>query len=161
MAELPTATTPSSTPDVTRALRQIEAAKLGADPDVAECLDSIGDLIRITGAPASIFAWVRHTFALENLRQYATRQHISLHESRAADEDQAPRTFVIWTAGSGGLAIIPAGQDPATSLLQLRKEVAQRAEETQQASDFQASVTDGHMEDLDSWDARISSQAGR
>ncbi|MFJ8154845.1 hypothetical protein [Streptomyces sp. NPDC094468] len=160
MAELPTATAPSSKSDVARALRQIEAAKLGTDPDVAECLDAIGDLIRITGAPASIFAWARHTFTRENLRQYAAQQHIKLHESRAADEDQAHRTFVIWTAGGEGMGIIPAGQDPAVSLLQLREEVERRAEEAALAANFQDTVAAGHIEDAETWYARAF-QAGK
>ncbi|WP_020141167.1 hypothetical protein [Streptomyces sp. 351MFTsu5.1] len=159
MAELPTATAPSTTPDVTRALRQIEAAKLGVTEDVAECLDAIGDLIRITGAPASILAWAHHTLSRETLRQYAAQQHIKLHESRATDEEQLARVVVIWAADSDGLAILPGGQNPATSLLQLREEVAQRQEDQQRAADFQASVAAGHVEDVDSWHARVAQAA--
>jgi hypothetical protein len=40
------------------------------------------------------------------------------------------------------MAIIPAGQRPAATVLQLREEIALRQEETQRAAAFQASVTD-------------------
>ena len=159
MTEPPTAAVPTTTPEVTRALAGIDAAKLLADKDVAECLDAIGDLIRITGAPASIFTWVRHLFGRENLRQYAAQQHLKLHESRAADEEQLGRAVIIWTADGEGLAIVPEGQDPSTSLLQLREEIAQRDAEVQQALDFQASVADGLTEDVDAWHARTTRSA--
>ncbi|MGW0865774.1 hypothetical protein [Streptomyces sp. NPDC002611] len=160
MAELPTVATTTTTPDVARALAGIEAAKLLADKDVAECLDAVGDLIRITGAPDTVFEWLRHLFGRENLRQYAAQQHLTLHESRARDEEQLDRTVIVWAVDGRGLAIVPAGQDPATSLLQLREEIAQRAEEEQRASAFQASVAAGHVEDVDAWHARTS-KAGR
>lgn len=160
MAELPTVATATTTPEAARALAGIEAAKLLADKDVTECLDAIGELIRITGAPDTIFTWVRHLFGRENLRQYAAQQRIKLHESRASEEDQLDRTVIIWTVGGEGLAIVPAGQDPATSLLQLREEITQRAEEQQRAADFQASAAAGHIEDVDTWHARTS-QAGQ
>lgn len=156
MAELPTVATATTTPKVARALAGIEAAKLLADKDVTECLEAIGDLVRITGAPDAIFAWVRHVFGRENLRQYAAQQHLKLHESRASDEEQLDRAVVIWTVGGEGLAIVPAGQDPATTLLQLREEIAQRAEEQQRAVDFQASVEAGHVEDVDGWHSRTT-----
>jgi hypothetical protein len=160
MAELPTVATATTTPEAARALAGIEAAKLLADKDVTECLDAIGELIRITGAPDTIFTWVRLLFGRENLRQYAAQQRIKLHESRAGEEDQLDRTIIIWTVGGEGLAIVPAGQDPATSLLQLREEIAQRAEEQQRAVDFQASAAAGHIEDVDTWHARTN-QAGQ
>jgi hypothetical protein len=156
MAELPTVASATTTPEAARALAGIEAAKLLADKDVTECLDAIGDLIRITGAPEAIFTWVRRLFARENLRQYAAQQHLKLHESRAADEEQLNRTVVIWTVGGEGLAIVPPGQDPATSLLHLRQEIAQRAEDQQRAVDFQASVAAGLVEDADTWNARTT-----
>ncbi|MFF7310527.1 hypothetical protein [Streptomyces sp. NPDC008137] len=156
MAELPTVATATTTPEVARALAGIEAAKLLADKDVTECLDAIGDLVRITGAPNAIFAWVRHIFGRENLRQYAAQQHLKLHESRASEEEQLDRTVIIWTVDGEGLAIVPAGQDPATTLLQLREEIAQRAEEKQRAGDFQASVQAGHVEAVDTWHARTT-----
>jgi hypothetical protein len=154
MAELPTVETTTTTPEATRALAGIEAAKLLADRDVTECLDAIGDLIRITGAPDVVFTWVRRLFGRENLRQYAAQQHLTLHESRAPEEEQSPRAVVIWTADGGGLAILPPKQDPATSLLQLREEVARRQEEQQRAADFQASVDTGYVEDVETWHAR-------
>ncbi|MEW2161413.1 hypothetical protein AB0912_00150 [Streptomyces sp. NPDC007084] len=159
MAELPTAVTPSTTPEAARALAAIEASKLLAEPDVAECLDAIGELIRITGAPESIFDWVQHLLAGETLRQYAALQHIRLHVSRAGAEDQPSKTFVIWAANGDAMAIVPEGQHPAVSLLQMREDVARRAEEKQLAASFQASATAGHVETVDAWHARTSSVA--
>ncbi|MEU5664724.1 hypothetical protein [Streptomyces longwoodensis] len=156
MSELPTAAAPSPTPDVARALAAIDAAKLLADQDVAECLEAIGDLIRITAAPDTIFKWVLHLFRQENLRQFAAQQHLTLHVSRTADEDVLDRAVIIWTADGKALAILPPGQDPGLSLLQLREEVAQRAEDLQRAADFQASVAAGHVEDVEAWHARTS-----
>ncbi|MGV2914457.1 hypothetical protein [Streptomyces alfalfae] len=155
MSELPTAAAPSTTPDVTRALASIEAAKLTAGTDVVECLDAIGDLIRITGAPDAILDWVTHLLQRETLRQYAAQQHVTLHESRAT-EDQPSRAFIIWTVGGQGMGIVPEGQDPALSLLQLREEIAQHAEDQRQSRAFQASVAAGHVEAIDAWHARTS-----
>jgi hypothetical protein len=143
MSELPTAPTPPTTPEA--ALASIEAAKLTAGEDVNDCLDAIGDLIRITGQPAAVFEWVLYTLGREELRVLAAQHQITLHVSRAADEDQMLRTFVIWTADGRGMAIIPAGQRPAATVLQLREEIALRQEETQRAAAFQASVTDGRQ----------------
>jgi hypothetical protein len=159
MAELPTVATTTTTPEAARALAAIEAAKLLADRDVTECLDAIGDLIRITGAPDVVFTWVRRLFARENLRQYAAQQRIKLHESRASDEEQVPRAVIVWVADGEGLAILPANQDPATSLLQLRGEIARREEDGQRAADFQASIKAGHVEDVDTWHARANQAA--
>jgi hypothetical protein len=156
MAELPTAATPSITPEVARALAAIEASKLLAEPDVAECLDAIGELIRITGAPDTIYAWVSAFLARESLRQVAAQHHITLHESRATAEEQLPKAAVIWTAEGAGMAIVPQGQHPTTTLLQLREEIARRAEELRLARDFQESMAAGHTETLDAWDARVS-----
>lgn len=160
MAELPTAAAPSTTPAVAQALASIEASKLTAGVEVSECLDAIGDLIRITGAPSVIFEWVVHFLGAESLRQFAAQHHITLHESRATDEEQLPRAIVIWTASGDGMAIVPQGQRPATALLQLREEVAHRDEELKRAADFQASVAAGHVEGVAAWHARTS-QAGR
>lgn len=159
MTELPTAAAPSTTPEAARALAAIEASKLLAEGDLAECLDSIGDLIRITGAPDKIFEWVTLFLGRETLRQFAVQHHINLHESRASDEEQPPRAVIIWTAGGEGLAIVPADQSPAVTLLQLRKELAQRAEDEQRAADFQASTAAGHVEDVAAWHARTSRTA--
>lgn len=159
MSELPTAAAPSTTPDVTRALASIEAAKLTAGQDVIECLDAIGDLIRITGAPASIYEWVVHFLGRETLRQFAVQQHLTLHESRAVGDEQLTHAVIIWSADGAGLALIPTGQNPAASLVQLREEVAQRAEDVQRALDFQASVAEGHVEDIDAWHARTARAA--
>lgn len=159
MSELPTAAEPSTTPDVASALRAIEAAKL-ADPEIAECLDAIGDLITITGKPDTVFAWVTKTLAREHLRAWAARRGIALHETQAAEEEQPHRAFIIWTVGGEGFAIIPAGQNPTTTLLQLQEEVAERDEAVQRALDFQASVASGLVEGLDEWSARTTTKAG-
>lgn len=158
MSELPTVTEPPTTPEVTRALRDIEAAKL-VDPEIADCLDAIGDLIRITGKPDTVYEWVANTLGREHLRAFAVRNGITLHESRAADEEQPPRAFIVWAADGEGFAIIPAGQTAATTVLQLREDIAQRAEEHQRSLDFQATVAAGHVEGVDDWFNRTS-QAG-
>jgi hypothetical protein len=158
MSELPTAPKAPTTPQV--ALASIEAAKLTAGQDVIDCLDAIGDLIRITGQPDAVFNWVLHTLGREELRVLAAQHRITLHESRATEEEQLPRAIVIWTVDGTGLAIIPVGQRPATTVLQLREEIAQRHEEAQRAVDFQASIAAGHVEDVETWSSRTT-QAGR
>jgi hypothetical protein len=159
MPELPTAAMPS--PSVARALAKIEAAQMLAADDVAECLDAIADIISITGQPDAVFAWVLDSLGREHLNQFAAQNHIKLHESRAVDEEHLAKTVIIWTVDGEGMAITPPGQRPAATLLQLREEIAQRAEEEQRGRDFQASVTAGHVESVDAWHARTSTQAGR
>ncbi|MFH9404926.1 hypothetical protein ACH4JS_34965 [Streptomyces sp. NPDC017638] len=156
MHELPTATTPTTTPDVARTLIQIEAAKLVVGQDLAPVLDALGDLIRINGAPSSSIAWVSDILAREQLRAYAAQHDITVHTSR---DDEVFRTMIIWTAGGGGMAIVPAGQRPARTLVLLREEVAQRDEAAARAAAFQASVAAGHVEDIDGWHARTSRTA--
>jgi hypothetical protein len=148
MAELPTVGTPTTTPAVALALADIEAATLIAGQDVRDCLDAVGDIIRIVGRPDAVFAWVIDTLGREHLNQFAARHRIKLHESRAVDEERLAKTVIIWT-----------GQRPATTLLQLREEIEQRAEEAQRALDFQASVEAGHTEGVDAWHARTSKAA--
>ncbi|MFG3323755.1 hypothetical protein ACGF3J_37490 [Streptomyces sp. NPDC048171] len=157
MSEPPTAVTPTTTPDA--ALAGIETAKLSADQGLVECLDAIGDLIRITGEPDAVFRWLRYTFGREELRVLASRHRLTLHESRAEDEERLARAVIIWTADGSGMALYPAGQRPATTLLQLREEIAQRQADERKALDFQASVAAGHVEDVDAWHVRT--QAAR
>ena len=90
------------------------------------------------------------------LATFAARHRITLHKSRATDEEQLNRAVIIWTATGTGMAIIPAGQDPADTLVHLRDEVGQRLEDLRQAEAFQASVASGYVEDLDTWHARTS-----
>ncbi|MGJ5898584.1 hypothetical protein ACSCBZ_42600 [Streptomyces niveiscabiei] len=156
MSELPTAAEPSAAPETARALASIEAAKLVVDQDIAECLDAVGDLIRITSCPSGVFAWVVDLLSREQLSAVSTHHRITVHESRADAKDQLDRTVVIWTADGSGLAIVPAGQRPADTLLNLREEIALRDQEAQQARDFQESVAAGHVEDLDAWHARTT-----
>lgn len=160
MTELPTAAEPPTTPEVALALRNIEAATL-ADPEIAECLGAIGDLIRITGKPDAVFDWVANTLGREHLRAFGERNGITLHVSRACAEEQPPRTFVIWSFDGRGLAVIPGGQSPADTILQLREELAERDEDLQRITDFQASVTAGHVEGVDEWFDRTNNKAGR
>lgn len=145
--------------EAARALASIEAAKLVVDQDVAECLDAVGDLIRITGAPDAIFSWIRVIFGRENLLRFAAQQGLALHESRAADEEELDRAVIIWGADEQGFAIVPAKQDAATSILQLREEIARREEEQRLSLSFQASVAAGHIEDVDAWHARVTQAA--
>lgn len=156
MTQPPTASEPSNTPAVCRALADIEAAKLVVDQAVGECLDAIGDLIRVSGDPDAVFAWVLDTLGREHLRQFAAKRRIRVHESRAVDEDLLAKTVVIWAADGDGLAIVPPGQPPATTIVQLREEIASRDEDVQRALDFQASVAAGHVEDIEAWHARTS-----
>lgn len=158
MSELPTAIEPHAKPEVARALADIEAAKLAVGQDVAECLDAVGDLIRITGTPKTL-DWVMDFLGREHLRVFAAQNGLTVHESRALDEDLLNRTAVLWMADGKGLALVPTGQAPATTLLRLREEVAQRAEDVQRAIDFQASAAAGHVEDVDAWYARTSKAA--
>lgn len=161
MTELPTATEPSTehNPKVARALARIEATKLTVDPACAEFLEAVADLIRTSGDPDEVFAWVRDALGRKHLEKFAARNRIKLHESRAVDEEHLARTVVIWTAEGEGLCITPPGQPPATTLVQLREEIAQRDEDVQRALDFQASVAEGHVEDVEAWHARASKAA--
>ncbi|MFF5186431.1 hypothetical protein ACFY30_22090 [Streptomyces sp. NPDC000345] len=159
MSELPTAAEPPTTPEVARVLAEIETAKLGSSDDVADCLTAIGDLIRNTGTP-KVLDWVKDFLIREELRVYALRHDITVHESRAVDEDLLNRTVIIWSADGKGLAIVPSGQSAKTTLLQLREEIAQREEDLKLAADFQASVAAGHVEDVEFWHARVT-QAGQ
>jgi hypothetical protein len=157
MSELPTASTPAikTTTETSRALADIEAAKLLTGPDVAECLDAIGDLIRITGQPSAVLAWAVDFLSREELRVFAQQHGLTLHES-CTPQEELPRAAVIWTASGTGRALIPAGQCPATTLLHLRAEIAQREEDDRRARDFQESVAIGYVETLADWDARIT-----
>lgn len=160
MTQPPTGPEPSAIPAVRRTLADIEAAKLVVDQAVGECLDAIGDLIRISGNPDAVFAWVLDTLGREHLTQFAAKHRIKVHQSRAVDKDLLDKTVIIWTVDGEGLAIVPPGQPPTTTVVQLREEIAQRHADVQQALAFQASVAAGHVEDVDAWHARIS-QAGR
>jgi hypothetical protein len=153
-------TTASCPLAVRRAIADIEAAKLLVDPAVGECLDAIGDLVRLSGEPDAIYAWVLDTLGREHLAQYAARHRITVHQSRAVDEEHLDKTVVIWAADGAAMAIVPPGQPPSTTLLQLREEIAERHAEAQRCLDFQASVAAGHVEDVETWHARTS-QAGR
>jgi hypothetical protein len=97
--------------------------------------------------------------AARALADFADQHGLTVRESRAVDEDLLNRTVVLWTAEGKGLALVPTGQAPATTLLRLREEVVQRAEDMQRAIDFQASVKAGHVEDVEAWHARTSKAA--
>lgn len=141
MTELPTAAEPSTThnPKVARALARIEAAKLTVDPDCAEFLEAVADLIRTSGDPDEVFAWVLDTLGRKHLNRFAERNRLTLHVSRATGEEELTKAAIIWAADSTGLALVPDGQKPAATLVQLREEIAQRDE------------------DVEAWHARTSS----
>lgn len=148
------------TPEVATALARLSADRLTVSPDLAECLDAISDLIKISGKPDAVYAWVLDTLGREHLYRYAERQRITLHEMCDSVDAPLARTVVVWTADGSGFAVVPHGQDPRLTLLRLREQVAERDEETRLAADFQASVAAGHVESFDAWHARTS-QAGR
>ncbi|MER5600525.1 hypothetical protein [Streptomyces sp. NPDC002265] len=160
MAEPPTDDASSTTQNTgsARALAAIEAAKLVVGEDVAECLDAVGDLIRITGTP-DVIERVIGFLARENLRVFAEQHRITVHESRAVAADFLDRAVLIWTADGGGMAIVPPGQPPATTILQLREQIAEREEEQRLAASFQDSVAAGHVEDVEAWHARTAKAA--
>ncbi|MCZ0207937.1 hypothetical protein OZK63_21225 [Streptomyces sp. UMAF16] len=134
-------TEPQPSPSVARTLVQIEAAKLVVGQDLAGVLDALGDLIRISGAPSSSITWASEILAREQLRSFAAQHHITVHVSR---DDELFRTVVIWTADGGGMAIVPAGQRPARTLLHLREEIAQRDADAARGVAFQATVDACH-----------------
>lgn len=158
MSELPTAVTPSTTPDVARALADIEAVKHGAEPDVVECLVAIADLVKQTGDPAGVFDSVLDAFAREEIRVLAAAHSVRLCTTTAEPITSGYRneTFVVWQADGTGIAAIPRGQNPRDALDQLRGFIRARKEEQRLAADFQASVAAGHVEDVDVWFARVS-----
>jgi len=151
------------TPDVSRALADIEAVKQGAEPAVVECLTAIADLVQQTGDPASVFDSVLDAFAREEIRVLAAAHRVRLHMTTAKPVTLGYRNdaFLVWQADGTGIAAIPREQRPRDALDQLRGFIRAREEEERLAADFQASVAAGHVEGLDAWDARISSQAGR
>ena len=104
MAELPT-------PEVARALADIEAVTAGAEPAVIDCLTAIADLIRQTGDPASVFDSVLNAFAREEIRVLAAAHRVRLHWTTTEPVTSGYRadTFVVWQADGTGLAAIPRG----------------------------------------------------
>lgn len=158
MTELPTAAEPSTThnPKVAHALARIEAAKLTADPNVAGFLEAVADLIRESGDPDEVFAWVLDILGRKHLERFASRNRITLHVSRAADEERLTKAVIIWAADGTGVALVPEGQKSAATLVQLREEIAERDEDVQRALDFQASLAEGLVEDVEAWHARTS-----
>jgi hypothetical protein len=140
---------PSQTPAVRRALADIEAAKEGADEAVAECLDSVADLIRINGDPDSVFDSVLNQLAREQLRVLAAAEGLRLYSSTEASVDSGHATEVVafWPT----FAIIPFGQKPVESLDQLRARIAERDTERRMSVDFQAKVASGYVGDVGEW----------
>lgn len=151
------------TPDVSRALADIEAVKHGAEPAVVECLAAIADLIEETGDPAGVFDSVLDAFAREELRVLAAAHRVRLHMTSARPVSLGYRndTFLVWQADGTGIAAVPREQRPRDALAQLRGFVQAREEEQRLADAFQASVTAGYVEGLDAWHVRTSTQAVR
>ncbi|MFI7014120.1 hypothetical protein [Streptomyces sp. NPDC050164] len=150
-------------PAVVRALADIEAAKRDVDADVAACLDAVADLIRQTGDPDAVFDRVLDNFAREELRVLTAAHGLRLAESsaEAVESGDLTETLVFWEFNGSALAVVPRGQRPADTLRQLRAAIDERADEQQLADSFQASVAAGDVEDLDSWHARVTTEAAR
>jgi hypothetical protein len=161
MAELPTVATPTTTPEVARALADIEAVKDGAEPAVVECLTAIADLVQQTGDPVSVFDSVLDAFAREEIRVLAAAHSVRLYATTTDPVTSAysADTFVVWQADGTGIAAIPRGQKPTEALAQLRGFIHDRQEQTRLAADFQASVAAGHVEDVETWYARTAQAA--
>ena len=161
MAELPTVATPTTTPEVARALADIEAVKEGAEPAVVECLAAIADLVQQTGDPASVFDSVLDAFAREEIRVLAAAHSVRLYATTTEPITPGYRaeTFVVWQADGTGIAAIPRGQSPRDALTQLRDLIGAREEEQRLAADFQASVAAGYVESLDAWHAHVAQAA--
>lgn len=155
MQQLPTAA--SESPEVSRALASIDAAKQDSDPEVARCLDAVADLIRQSGAPDTIFERVIQGLASEELRALAASHGLQLFLSTEASVDEGTVTDVVlfWP----NFAILPHGQTARASLDQLRAAIAGRLTEDQLAADFQASVAAGHTETVEAWYARTTRAA--
>lgn len=161
MTELPTAAAPSTTPEVARALADIEAVKDGAELAVVECLTAIADLIRQTGDPGTVFDSVLDAFAREEIRVLAAAYGVRLYATTAEPVTTGYRneTFVVWQADGTGIAAIPRDQQPRVALDQLRGFIRARQEESRLAADFQASVAAGYVESLDAWHTRTARAA--
>ncbi|MGA5605953.1 hypothetical protein ACPCUF_33890 [Streptomyces griseoincarnatus] len=156
MEQLPTASAPSRSTAVQRALSDIETAKAGAEPAVADFLDHVAQLIVQHGDPDAVLARVIDALAFEDLKAAAVAHGLTLHTTRA--DEQSVRLLVIWTH-DGGMVLIPQGLPPRTALHQLRAALAERAEEERLARDFQDSVAHGHAEDFATWYARVTKAA--
>ncbi|MEU8728734.1 hypothetical protein AB0C68_05060 [Streptomyces tendae] len=101
-----------------------------------------------TGAPSPTGA--------EALAAFAAQHTITVHVTRTADDEQPAAAVVIWRHDGTALALVPRQQSPADTLAQLRAEVAERQEEQRLSAAFQASVAAGHVEDINTWFARIT-----
>lgn len=161
MAELPTVAAPTTTPEVARALADIEAVKDGAEQAVVECLAAIADLIQQTGDPAGVFDSVLDAFAREEIRVLAAAHRVRLYTTTTEPitSGYCADTFVVWQADGTGIAAIPRGQKPTVALAQLRGYIYDRQEQERLAADFQASVAAGHVEDVETWHARTTRAA--
>ncbi|MCH0555787.1 hypothetical protein [Streptomyces sp. MUM 16J] len=148
----------STSPEVTRTLAAIEAAKKELEhPEVRRCLDAIAALIKQTSNPDAVLERVLERFAAEELLALAGAHGLHLFASTEASVDVGTVTalVVFWPS----FAIVPHGQKPTASLAQLRAAIAARVAEQQLAADFQASVAAGHTENVDDWYARTTRAA--
>lgn len=146
-----------TSPKVTRALADIEAAKSEVDPLVALCLDAVADLVRETGDPDAVFDSILARIACEDVERLAAAHGLRLCRSTEESVDDGTVTEVVlcWPT----FAILPHGQEPRTSRDQLRAAIAERLEEERLGAAFQASVAAGPTEDVDTWHARTAQAA--
>jgi hypothetical protein len=134
---------------VARALAAIAAAKVGADQGTVEYLDLVAEMVETYRDPDLVFDRVLAGLRRERLQALAETHGLRLYYSsqQSAAEGTVTEAVVFWPS----VALLPHGQDPAVSLAQLRKAIAEREREQRIAVSFQASVTAGHVEDVDSW----------
>jgi hypothetical protein len=95
----------------------------------------------------------------EALAAFAAQHSITVHVTRAADDEQPAAALVIWRHDGTAMALVPQQQSPSDTLAQLRAELAERDEEERLARDFQDSVARGHVEDVATWYARVTKAA--
>ncbi|MGW0347595.1 hypothetical protein ACWDX8_13435 [Streptomyces anthocyanicus] len=93
------------------------------------------------------------------LAAFAAQHSITVHVTRVADDEQPAAAVVIWRHDGTALALVPQQQSPTDILAQLRAEVAERQEEQRLSAAFQASAAAGHVEDVDTWHARVAKAA--
>lgn len=143
-----------TSPKVTRALADIEAAKSEVDPLVALCLDAVADLVRETGDPDAVFDSVQKALAREDVEELAAAHGLRL--CRSTEESVADGTVTEVVLCWPTFAILPHGQEPRTSRDQLRAAIAERLEEKRLGASFQASVAAGHTGSVEDWHARAA-----
>ncbi|MGW1892113.1 hypothetical protein ACWCP6_17915 [Streptomyces sp. NPDC002004] len=117
-------TTLAHSPAVTRALADIEEAKASISPQVAECLDFIGDLIKENGDPGGTFDRVLDICARERLIALVCEHRIRLVQ---ADGDNSDAIEALGDHAHlvGDILLVPPGQRPSDTLDDLRAALAE------------------------------------